>query len=207
MSMSEQEHDAMVTKALDAIPGYPFLPCPICKGVEGCNHSVPERAEAYQTRQTLFSGPHDHDHVVKTGDVNNMDVVGTVCPTHETVLIDGLCAPCGGKSERNRRVAARWDELSAAGKHGHYETLFQIVREEVEPLESEIEELIRGMTELAERATARMDDAGEQIARFKALIGLIETTLLRDSAAKDQAGNIDKRNFVGRAILLCREAS
>lgn len=33
---------------------------------------------------------------------------------------------------RNARVAARWDELHAAGKHGHYETLFQIVREEVE---------------------------------------------------------------------------
>ena len=69
------------------------------------------------------------------------------------------------------------------------------------------EELIRGMTEMAERFTARMDGAGEQITRLKAIIGQIETTLLRDSAAKDQAGNIDKRNFVGQAILLCRKAS
>lgn len=35
----------------EAIPGYPFLPCPICvregfKGEEGCDHSVPERARA-----------------------------------------------------------------------------------------------------------------------------------------------------------------
>lgn len=36
------------------------------------------------------------------------------------------------KLARNTRVAARWDELSAVGKHGHYETLFQVVREEVE---------------------------------------------------------------------------
>lgn len=46
--MTEKEHDAMVEKALDSIPGYPFLPCPICKGIEGCDHSVPERAEAWR---------------------------------------------------------------------------------------------------------------------------------------------------------------
>lgn len=34
--------------------------------------------------------------------------------------------------ERNRRVQARYDELDHAGKHGHYETLFRIVREEVD---------------------------------------------------------------------------
>lgn len=92
-------------------------------------------------------------------DVDNTDVVVTACPIHETVLVDGLRKACGGKSERNRRVAARWDELSSAGKHGHYETLFQIVREEVEPLEASNEELIRGMTEMAERFTAAMDKA------------------------------------------------
>ncbi len=31
---------------LKAIPGYPWLPCPICSGGEGCDHSVPERARA-----------------------------------------------------------------------------------------------------------------------------------------------------------------
>jgi hypothetical protein len=31
---------------LEAIPGYPWLPCPICRGVEGCDHCVPERARA-----------------------------------------------------------------------------------------------------------------------------------------------------------------
>ncbi len=35
-------------------------------------------------------------------------------------------------SERNKRVQARWDELTRIGKHGHYETLFQVVREEIE---------------------------------------------------------------------------
>lgn len=127
-----------------------------------------------------------------------------VCPTHETVLVNGQCKPCGDWSERNRRVSHRWDELSASGKHGHYETLFHIIREEVQRAEEANEEMIRGMTEMADRFTARMDGAGEQITRLKAIIGQIETTLLRDSAAKDQAGNIDKRNFVGQAILLCR---
>jgi hypothetical protein len=36
------------------------------------------------------------------------------------------------KNQRNARVQARYDELMAAGRNGHYETLFRIVREEVE---------------------------------------------------------------------------
>ena len=31
---------------LRALPGYPWLPCPICKGTEGCDHVAPERARA-----------------------------------------------------------------------------------------------------------------------------------------------------------------
>lgn len=58
MSMSDDEHTAMVKKALDAIPGYPFLSCPICKGVEGCDHSVVERATAYEAKSTPV---YDHD--------------------------------------------------------------------------------------------------------------------------------------------------
>jgi hypothetical protein len=36
------------------------------------------------------------------------------------------------KCERNSRVSARWDALMREGKHGHYETLFRVVREECE---------------------------------------------------------------------------
>lgn len=36
------------------------------------------------------------------------------------------------KTERNFRVKARYDELMREGKHGHYETMFRVVREEVE---------------------------------------------------------------------------
>ena len=36
------------------------------------------------------------------------------------------------KAERNRRVQERWDALCREGRHGHYETLFRVVREEVE---------------------------------------------------------------------------
>ena len=38
----------------------------------------------------------------------------------------------GEKSNRNARVQARYDELMRAGKHGHYESLFRVVKEEVE---------------------------------------------------------------------------
>jgi hypothetical protein len=36
------------------------------------------------------------------------------------------------KNARNARVQARYDELMREGKHGHYETMFRVVREEVE---------------------------------------------------------------------------
>lgn len=36
---------AIVAK-FKALPGYPWLPCPICNGIEGCDHTVPERARA-----------------------------------------------------------------------------------------------------------------------------------------------------------------
>lgn len=36
------------------------------------------------------------------------------------------------KCRRNVRVSARYDELMREGKHGHYETMFQVVREEAE---------------------------------------------------------------------------
>jgi hypothetical protein len=35
-------------------------------------------------------------------------------------------------TERNRRVQELYDELMAGGKHGQYETIFRIVRLEVE---------------------------------------------------------------------------
>lgn len=38
-----QEADA---RFIQSLPGYPFLPCPICKGTEGCDHTVPERMRA-----------------------------------------------------------------------------------------------------------------------------------------------------------------
>lgn len=36
------------------------------------------------------------------------------------------------KTERNFRVKARYDELMREGRHGHYESMFRVVREEVE---------------------------------------------------------------------------
>jgi hypothetical protein len=36
------------------------------------------------------------------------------------------------KNARNARVQARYDALMAKGKHGHYETMFRVVREELD---------------------------------------------------------------------------
>lgn len=36
------------------------------------------------------------------------------------------------KNERNTRVQTRYDDLMSEGRHGHYETMFRIVREEIE---------------------------------------------------------------------------
>jgi len=36
------------------------------------------------------------------------------------------------KTARNARVQRRYDELMREGRHGHYETMFRVVREEVE---------------------------------------------------------------------------
>lgn len=35
-----------VVSIWETLPGYPWLPCPICGGTEGCDHTVPERARA-----------------------------------------------------------------------------------------------------------------------------------------------------------------
>jgi hypothetical protein len=42
--MRDVNNADVVEADLMALPGYPWLPCPICKGTEGCAHSVPERA-------------------------------------------------------------------------------------------------------------------------------------------------------------------
>jgi hypothetical protein len=36
------------------------------------------------------------------------------------------------KTERNKRIQARYNQLMVEGKHGHWETIFRIVREEIE---------------------------------------------------------------------------
>ncbi len=43
-----------------------------------------------------------------------------------------MAEPIGQKTQRNIRVAARYAELMTAGKHGFYESVFQVVREEVD---------------------------------------------------------------------------
>lgn len=49
--MDKEERKAAFRATLRAMPGYPWLPCPICvregfKGMDGCDHIAAERAEA-----------------------------------------------------------------------------------------------------------------------------------------------------------------
>lgn len=54
------------------------------------------------------------------------------------------------KTERNCRVQARYDELMQQGKRGHYETMFRVVREEVEAERERIGVALRAMDSDAE---------------------------------------------------------
>lgn len=45
--MSEDDDIKQRVDTLKALPGYPWVPCPICNGgPEGCCHTFPERARA-----------------------------------------------------------------------------------------------------------------------------------------------------------------
>jgi hypothetical protein len=54
---SAWKHDVLDSDEPDALEvlvkalGYPWLPCPICQGTEGCDHPVPERARAALAKQ------------------------------------------------------------------------------------------------------------------------------------------------------------
>lgn len=46
MQMSDEQRRELFRKALRSLPGYPWLPCPICKGTGSCDHIAAERAQA-----------------------------------------------------------------------------------------------------------------------------------------------------------------
>ena len=57
---------------------------------------------------------------------------------------------------RNIRVQDRYDELMRIGRHGHYETMFQVVREEIESLRQQLD-----------AKEAEVDDLGDDLAQVK----------------------------------------
>ena len=63
------------------------------------------------------------------------------------------------KTERNCRVQARYDELMREGKHGHYETVFRVVREEVEAEREQQAAQIKALRADAERLRSAMQEA------------------------------------------------
>ena len=40
------EKGDLFSRSLRALPGYPWLPCPICQGTGSCDHTGAERARA-----------------------------------------------------------------------------------------------------------------------------------------------------------------
>jgi hypothetical protein len=65
------------------------------------------------------------------------------------------------KRERNARIQTRYDELMDEGKHGHYETMFRVVREELAELKAENTRL----QEALEKIVNAPDDWAKGIAR------------------------------------------
>ena len=46
MPQNSSEEQKWTHAMFVALPGYPWLPCPICGGIEGCSDTVRERARA-----------------------------------------------------------------------------------------------------------------------------------------------------------------
>lgn len=44
--MNDEQRRQWAHAIFKSLPGYPFLPCPICGGNEGCDDTVRERAQA-----------------------------------------------------------------------------------------------------------------------------------------------------------------
>lgn len=53
---AEATREAIET-ASKTLAHYPWLPCPICHGVEGCDHVVPERMRAHIESRALATAP------------------------------------------------------------------------------------------------------------------------------------------------------
>ena len=51
--------DEVDARFMQSLPGWPFLPCPICRGTEGCDHSVTERMRAAGVNWQSSATPHE----------------------------------------------------------------------------------------------------------------------------------------------------
>jgi hypothetical protein len=60
MSDRNELNKVAFAQLLRLIPGYPFLPCPICNGIEGCDHIVAERALAANPGASFVTYPVRH---------------------------------------------------------------------------------------------------------------------------------------------------
>lgn len=56
--LSDEEKRTAFRDTLRALPGYPWIPCPICKGTESCDHIAAERAQAALPSLVLDDQPY-----------------------------------------------------------------------------------------------------------------------------------------------------
>ena len=94
-------------------------------------------------------------------------------------------------TSRNIRVQDRYDELMRIGRHGHYETMFQVVREETESLRQQLAD----MTEAYAKVTERIHMVGgylDQISDIQKREAMLRefVKLLRDYIPASAVGNM-----------------
>lgn len=77
------------------------------------------------------------------------------------------------RTARNIRVQGRYDQLMAEGKHGHYETMFRVIREEVDAAETEA------------YAEGRADERAQVLEELRAARATLETAI--SNATGEQA--------------------
>jgi hypothetical protein len=114
------------------------------------------------------------------------------------------------KTARNRRVQARYDQLMTEGKHGHYETMFRVVREEVEQqlaatqdLAKRDAEILRLRGEVFKRNAGMLDAQKQNVLLRDALIHIKNTqgrragiTLFTDEINKALTATADLEGLI-----------
>jgi hypothetical protein len=102
---------------LEDVPGYPWLPCPICNGTEGCDHPVPERMRAAAERKDDPAWKKSDDRIKRlmeqVGMVNNHSLYQAF-KQHETEVMLAMGYDAWGKVEEPNPTTSPANEIQVA---------------------------------------------------------------------------------------------